>query len=208
MLPYYTYLLMAGTDRNGQDHGSSGRRDPWADGGAAVLCSMARTWSEGVGAQRSAMWAAIHAAVATSLLGEDGKGTGTRGSGKGGDLHSMTNTWLACGGGGGAHDAQQATRDQIDADIEDTVWSLQQWPLELIEWPSRNSQRRDVSVAHDVGRFDEVMATHVLPANERSQPRWNGDPFTLDSWSGGGTSEVDPGPWLLAYWSARWHSLV
>ena len=86
--------------------------------------------------------------------------------------------------------------------------SLQQWPLELIEWPSRNSQRRDVSVAHDVGRFDEVMATHVLPANERSQPRWNGDPFTLDSWSGGETSEVDPGPWLLAYWSARWHSLV
>jgi hypothetical protein len=203
MLPYYTYLLMADAGRkakaDGNRHGND-QSDPWADGGAAVLCSIARTWSEGVGAQRSAMWATIHAAVVRSLL--EGDTQGIRGSGD--DIADM---WLACGGGG-AHDVEQAIRDQIDADIEDIAWSLQQWPLELIEWPSRNSQRRDVAIAHDVGRFDEAMATRVLPANERSQPRWNGDPFTLDSWSGGGTAEVDPGPWLLAYWCARWNNLV
>ena len=46
----------------------------------------------------------------------------------------------------------------------------------------------------------------VLPANERTQLRWNGNPFTLDS--GGSDAEMDPGAWLLPYWMARWIKML
>ena len=46
----------------------------------------------------------------------------------------------------------------------------------------------------------------VLPANERAQFRWNGNPHDLDG--GSGFNEGDPGAWLLPYWMARYHGLV
>jgi hypothetical protein len=41
----------------------------------------------------------------------------------------------------------------------------------------------------------------VLPANERTQGRWNGDPFDLDG--GDGMNEDDPGAFILSFWAAR-----
>ncbi len=46
----------------------------------------------------------------------------------------------------------------------------------------------------------------VLPPNERSQLRWSGNPFLLDGC--GSSREVDPGPWLLPYWMARWAQML
>jgi hypothetical protein len=46
----------------------------------------------------------------------------------------------------------------------------------------------------------------VVPANERTQERWNGDPFDLTG--GSGFNEVDPGAWLLPYWMARYYKLI
>ena len=46
----------------------------------------------------------------------------------------------------------------------------------------------------------------MLPANERTQLRWNGDPFDLVD--GSGYTEYDPGAWLLPYWMARYHGLI
>eukprot|EP00465_Bigelowiella_longifila_P004909 CAMPEP_0185265802 /NCGR_PEP_ID=MMETSP1359-20130426/28859_1 /TAXON_ID=552665 /ORGANISM="Bigelowiella longifila, Strain CCMP242" /LENGTH=63 /DNA_ID=CAMNT_0027855285 /DNA_START=64 /DNA_END=256 /DNA_ORIENTATION=+ len=41
----------------------------------------------------------------------------------------------------------------------------------------------------------------VLPANERSQFRWNSNPFALDG--GNGRADYDPAAWLLPYgWAA------
>ena len=46
----------------------------------------------------------------------------------------------------------------------------------------------------------------VLPGNERTQLRWDLDPFLLDR--EGSSIEVDPGPWLLPYWLARWSGML
>ena len=50
------------------------------------------------------------------------------------------------------------------------------------------------------------QSLQVLPANERTQLRWNGNPYLLDN--PGSSSEMDPGPWLLPYWLARWNKLL
>ncbi len=47
----------------------------------------------------------------------------------------------------------------------------------------------------------------ILPCNERSQFRWNADPFDLTD-GGSGFNLYDPGAWLLPYWMARYHGLI
>lgn len=51
-----------------------------------------------------------------------------------------------------------------------------------------------------------TASVRVLPANERNQLRWNGDPHQLDG--GSGMSEGDPGVWLLPYWLGRYIGVV
>lgn len=51
-----------------------------------------------------------------------------------------------------------------------------------------------------------TQSVEVLPANERTQLRWNGNPFLLDR--EGSSNEMDPGPWLLPYWMARWTGML
>ena len=50
------------------------------------------------------------------------------------------------------------------------------------------------------------QSIRVLPPNERTQLRWNGNPYQLD-WEGS-SNEMDPGPWLMPYWLARWCKLL
>lgn len=51
-----------------------------------------------------------------------------------------------------------------------------------------------------------TQSVNVLPANERTQLRWNGNPYQLDY--GGSDDEMDPGAWLLPYWMARWIGML
>lgn len=51
-----------------------------------------------------------------------------------------------------------------------------------------------------------TQSVSVLPANERTQLRWNGNPYLLDSI--GSNNEMDPGPWLMPYWLARWIKML
>jgi hypothetical protein len=88
------------------------------------------------------------------------------------------------------------------------AWNLRTWPVELVDWPAKNSHRLDVTLDPDaVGRAtpgNEGLA--VLPANERAQCRWNADPYDLDG--GSGMDECDPGAFLLQYWLARWAGVI
>jgi hypothetical protein len=91
---------------------------------------------------------------------------------------------------------------------EAVVWNLRTWPLELVEWNTTNSHRLDVTFNPEQDRNfrSDSQSVRVLPANERTQLRWNGNPYTLDS--GGGETEMDPGAWLLPYWMARWIKML
>lgn len=71
-----------------------------------------------------------------------------------------------------------------------------------------NSHRLDISVDPEPNRdylYGRETLT-VLPANERSQFRWNSNPYDMDG-GGAGGSEFDAGAWLLPYWMARFYGL-
>lgn len=91
---------------------------------------------------------------------------------------------------------------------QDVVWNLRTWSHDLITWPVSNTQRLDIQRNPEADRFgvagNEAMV--VLPEDERTQDRWNGDPFSLND--GGGTSMSDPGVWLYPYWLARYVGIV
>jgi hypothetical protein len=91
----------------------------------------------------------------------------------------------------------------------DARWNLETWPLELIDWNVQNSHRNDVYFYQYVNREGQygLDSVRVLPANERIQDRWNGNPHDLDSWGNAG-SETDGGVWLLPYWMGRYHGMV
>jgi len=165
-LPYYTHLVTA----------DAGALDP------QVVCSLSRSWREGVAQEHSALWATIHAAAARQVR-----------------KAGLEEVWQACGSGA------VTTEEQ---DIKVALWSLRNWPLELITWPVTNSDRQDIVLDSSVDRFGRTQSIQVLPANERNQYRWNSNPHELDSTWPGATSEGDPGAWLLAFWMAKFHGLV
>jgi len=82
------------------------------------------------------------------------------------------------------------------------VWSLRAWPLEITMWPTKNSDRLDVLPQAGI----PGDATRILPPNERSQGRWNADPYTFDG--GDGLSGNDAGVFLLPYWLSRFYGIV
>lgn len=129
-----------------------------------------------------------------------------------GQMSGLRSDWWAAVTAGSA----QARADQgvvpsfhRDEAAADARWNLETWPLEMIEWSVQNSHREDISFYQYEDRSGNTgnAATRVLPANERNQGRWNGNPHDLDSGSGG-LLEMDAGVFLLPYWKGRLHGLV
>jgi hypothetical protein len=87
-------------------------------------------------------------------------------------------------------------------------WNLETWPLELVDWPTTNTDREDIWINPEINRSFQhgTASVRVLAASSRNQLRWNGDPHQLDG--GGGMSEGDPGAWLLPYWLGVYHGLL
>jgi hypothetical protein len=91
-------------------------------------------------------------------------------------------------------------------DLEDAIWTLQNWPLSQIDWPFQNSLRKDIRLNPDRSRQGSLQSVELLPWDERGMFRWNGNPFELDG--GSGFTETDPSAWLLPYWMARFHGFI
>jgi hypothetical protein len=69
-----------------------------------------------------------------------------------------------------------------------------------------NSPRLDITVDPELDRdfLSGRECVEALPANERSQFRWNSNPYTMDA-AGNGESEFDAGAFLLPYWMSRFY---
>ena len=88
------------------------------------------------------------------------------------------------------------------------VKTLRDYPVDLIEWTVRNSQRRDLLVnPYSVGRNSERQSLRVIPADERRVMKWNSSPFTMDG-GNGGRAEQSGMEFLLPYWMMRYHGLI
>ena len=90
--------------------------------------------------------------------------------------------------------------------VDEAVKTLEDWPMELINWTVHNSQRHDIEYRTDRG-VRKVELKHVLPVEERSMMKWNGNPWEPDGGDDGRT-EDDGSAWLIAYWMGRAHGFI
>jgi hypothetical protein len=92
-------------------------------------------------------------------------------------------------------------------DREESIRTLREIPMDLVEWGVRNSHRLDVPMDPMADRFGRRQALVVLPYDELPMSKWNGNPYIPDG-GGGGNSEDDGGYFLLPYWMGRYHKLI
>lgn len=93
-------------------------------------------------------------------------------------------------------------------DVDDARETLQDWPWDLVTWTTRNSHRHDVYPKFEPGihRHDSQLDRVLSPA-ERTQGRWNANPWLAD-WGNDGRSEDDGVAWTLGYWMGRYHGFL
>jgi hypothetical protein len=89
--------------------------------------------------------------------------------------------------------------------LEDALWTLRGFPLDMIDWSVANSHRGDITRLPANFRFQELK--ELLPPDERRVTRWNGQPFVLNGGSGG-TTELAGDEFLLPYWMGRYLKLI
>lgn len=95
------------------------------------------------------------------------------------------------------------------ATVAGLIQTLQNWPLEQIDYPMLNSIRNDLKLNPEPAVrqiLSPIEDSDLLPYNELPYLRWNGDPYTLDG--GSGMLEYDPGAWLIHYWMMRYHKIA
>jgi hypothetical protein len=87
------------------------------------------------------------------------------------------------------------------------VLTLQETPMDMVEWRMENSHRRDLERSPLSNRFGKPIARRPVSPAERGGLKYNSDPYRLDD-GGGGTEEDDGSFFLLAYWMGRYHQFV
>jgi hypothetical protein len=92
-------------------------------------------------------------------------------------------------------------------DRSESIRTLQEIPIDLVQWDVRNSHRQDVPIDPMSDRFKRRQGLVVLPYDELPMSKWNGNPYSLDG-GNGGRSEDDGAYFLLPYWMGRYHKLI
>lgn len=93
-----------------------------------------------------------------------------------------------------------------DFDLEETIWYLQEYPLDLINWTMTNSHRQDIDPLEP--NFREQYTKEVLPPDELRIARHNANRFTLDGGNGGRSENSAGDIWLLPYWLGRYLGVI
>lgn len=91
-------------------------------------------------------------------------------------------------------------------DLEEAIWYLQEYPMDLINWEVKNSHRKDIVLVEP--NFRNQTIEEVLPPDELRISRHNANRFELDG-GGNGTAENSAGDiWLLPYWMGRYLGVI
>jgi len=99
-----------------------------------------------------------------------------------------------------------AMTEPDDFDLEEAIWYLQKFPLDLINWTILNSHRKDVDFLPP--NFRNQTISEVLPPGELPVSRHNANRFRLDE-KGEGREEHSAGDiWLLPYWMGRYLGVI
>jgi len=116
--------------------------------------------------------------------------------------------------GGKGRNPWGATSGPPGFGLKDALDTLVRMPLDLINWPLRNSHRKDI-VPHPAYRVRPGQAPrvghlrdgYVLPVDNRSFNHWNHNPWQLD-YSGDGMTEADGAIFLLPYYMGLYHGFI
>jgi hypothetical protein len=93
----------------------------------------------------------------------------------------------------------------VDFDLDQTIWSLKEFPLDMISWSVQNSHRKDIELLEP--NFRNQTTRKVLPPDERPMSKYNGNAFRLDGGSGG-RREYSGDIYLLSYWLGRYLNII
>jgi hypothetical protein len=90
-------------------------------------------------------------------------------------------------------------------DKASTLWTMREFPMDLVRWDIKNSHRKDIVLLPP--NFRNQYTKELLPPGELPVHRHNANAFTLD---GGdhGMSELAGDEYLLPYWMARYLDVI
>jgi hypothetical protein len=92
-----------------------------------------------------------------------------------------------------------------DFDLEESVWHLKEFPLDMIEFKTENSHRKDIELI-EPGFWGQLTA-EVLPPDERPELKHNRNLFKLDAPDR--KTELSAGDtYLLPYWMGRYLGVI
>jgi hypothetical protein len=91
-------------------------------------------------------------------------------------------------------------------DLEEAIWYLQEYPMDLINWTVRNSHRKDIEII--APNFRRQSTKEVLPPDELAIRRHNANRFDLDGGNDGRAESSAGDIWLLPYWMGRYLEVI
>ncbi|MDR0794004.1 MAG: hypothetical protein LBE82_11905 [Chitinophagaceae bacterium] len=92
-------------------------------------------------------------------------------------------------------------------DLNEAVWYLQKYPLDMVTWKMQNSNRQDIEFIPK--NFRKQTIKEVLPPDELPISRHNANRFSLDGGDNNGSAEYSAGDiWLLPYWMGRYLGII
>ncbi|MEX2513916.1 MAG: hypothetical protein WD398_13505 [Cyclobacteriaceae bacterium] len=91
-------------------------------------------------------------------------------------------------------------------DLEEAIWYLKEYPLDLINWTVKNSHRKDIELLDP--NFRKQRTAKVLPPDELSIRRHNANRFELDGGNNGASENSAGDIWLLPYWMGRYLGVI
>ncbi len=87
-----------------------------------------------------------------------------------------------------------------DYDVEESIWWLKEFPMDLISWKVENAHRKDLTRIEPNFRRQEY--TEVLPRDERPMHLHNN--AYRNTLGGNGNTEYPPYIFLMPYWAGRY----
>jgi hypothetical protein len=93
-----------------------------------------------------------------------------------------------------------------DPQREDSLFTLRDTPLDLVNWRVDNTVREDVE-RRRTPLIEPMQTSRLMPPSERGVIRWDKNPWEAAQGDGGHT-EWAPTFWLLPYWLGRWCGFI
>jgi len=107
----------------------------------------------------------------------------------------------------GAWDVFTAITGVKNFDLNEAIWYLQKYPMDLIDWKIKNSERKDIDFIPQ--NFRRQSIKEVLPPDELPTSRHNSNRFDLNGGNENGNAEYSAGDiWLLPYWMGRYLKII